>query len=256
MARSVDEQEHTAKRNKILAAAQKLIYTKGFERMTVQDLIDQLGISKGAFFHYFASKRDLLEALIDQMTLEILTHLNAILEDPGLNAAQKLEKYFRSALHWKAERRDLMIAIMHAWYLDENAIVRQKAFDKGMLEQFVPILTRLIEQGNRDGSWNAPHAGAVALMSVYLLQSWGDTLSRKLLNSSSTITRAWLEETVQAYTESMERLLGAPAGSLTLFDVDELAVWFLPAAHEQMDAPSASEKVSFAPTQITERENR
>ncbi|MCX8062027.1 MAG: TetR/AcrR family transcriptional regulator, partial [Anaerolineales bacterium] len=201
MARLIDEQEHTAKRKRILDAALRLIYTKGFERMTIQDLIAELGISKGALFHYFPSKRELLEALVDQMTTDILHHLTPILEDHTLNARQKLEKYFRAALHWKTERRDLLIAITRAWYLDENAIVRQKAFDKGMIEQLVPILVQLIEQGNHDGCWNVAQPKAVATMSVYLLQSLGDTLSRQLLSPSPTLDRTWLENILEAYTQ-------------------------------------------------------
>lgn len=255
MARSIDEQEHAAKRKKILDAAQRLIYTKGFERMSIQDLIAELGISKGAFFHYFPSKRELLEALIDQMTTEILAHLTPILEDPSLNARQKLEKYFRAGLHWKTARRDLLTAIVRAWYLDENAIVRQKAFDKGMIEQFVPILTQLIEQGNCDGCWQVTRPEIVAIMSVYVLQSLGDTFARQLLSSSPNLDRAWLETTLRAYTEGMERLLGAPAGSLTLLDLDEIALWFLPSANERAE-DSSSSKTSTQSISATEKENR
>lgn len=251
MARSIDEREHASKRKRILEAAQRLIYTKGFERMTVQDLIVELGISKGAFFHYFPSKRELLEALIDQMTTEILDHLSPILADPTLNAQQKLEKYFRAALHWKTERRDLLIAITRAWYLDENAIVRQKAFDKGMIERFVPILTQLIEQGNREGCWHALHPETVAVMSVYLLQGLGDTLSRQLISPESSLDRAGLENTLKAYTAGMERLLGAPTGSLNFLDLEEVALWFLPEA----ETHSSDQLASVSPSSETQREN-
>ena len=56
MARILKEEEHTAKRNEILDAALQLVYSKGYEKMTIQDILDQLQISKGAFYHYFDSK--------------------------------------------------------------------------------------------------------------------------------------------------------------------------------------------------------
>ncbi|GAB4480015.1 MAG: TetR/AcrR family transcriptional regulator [Anaerolineales bacterium] len=255
MARSIDEQEHAAKRKRILEAALRLIYVKGFERLTIQDLITALGISKGAFFHYFPSKSELLEAIIEQITAEVLNHLTPILEDPTLNARQKLENYFRTALHWKTERRELLLAITRAWYLDENAVVRQKAFDKGMVEQLVPILARLFEQGNRDGCWQVPQPETFAIMSVYLLQSFGDTLSRQLLSPSPQLNREGLEETIRAYTTGMERLLGAPAGSLTLLDPDEIALWFLPSPSERAEAPSSTQTLSAQPSLETQREN-
>ena len=66
MARIVKEEEYVEKRNEILAVAQRLVYTKGYEQMTIQDMLDELQISKGAFYHYFGSKQALLEALIEE----------------------------------------------------------------------------------------------------------------------------------------------------------------------------------------------
>lgn len=238
MARPLNEQEHAAKRQKILAAAQRFIYTKGFERLTIQELIKELGISKGAFFHYFSSKSDLLEAIIDQMTAEILNHLNAIVADATLNAQQKLEKYFQAALRWKTERREFLIAILRAWHLDENAVVRQKVFAKGV-EQLTPILTQLIEQGNQEGCWKVSQAAAVARMSIYLLQGLSDTLAQQLLAPAPTLDRLWLEDTLRAYTEAMERLLGMQPGCLTLLDPDALALWFLPASNQTAESPAS-----------------
>ncbi len=56
---------HAARRNEILDVAQRLIYTKGYEQMTIQDILSDLQISKGAFYHYFDSKQALLEAIIE-----------------------------------------------------------------------------------------------------------------------------------------------------------------------------------------------
>ena len=64
MARAVKEQEYVAKRNGILDAMQRFVYTKGYEQMTIQDILDDLQISKGAFYHYFDSKQAVLEALV------------------------------------------------------------------------------------------------------------------------------------------------------------------------------------------------
>jgi AcrR family transcriptional regulator len=49
MARIVKEEEYAARRNEILDAAQRLVYTKGYEHMTIQDILDDRHISKGAF---------------------------------------------------------------------------------------------------------------------------------------------------------------------------------------------------------------
>ena len=76
MARTVNEQDRTLKRSEILDAAQRLVYTKGYEQMAIQDILDALKISKGAFYHYFGSKQDLLEALVERMQQEAQERFN------------------------------------------------------------------------------------------------------------------------------------------------------------------------------------
>ena len=54
MARTVKEPD--VRRNEILDVAQQFFYTKGYEQTSVHDIIDQIGIAKGTFYHYFGSK--------------------------------------------------------------------------------------------------------------------------------------------------------------------------------------------------------
>ena len=51
-------------RKRILDAAQAMILDRGFAGMSVEQLIQSLGLTKGAFFHHFRSKSDLARSLI------------------------------------------------------------------------------------------------------------------------------------------------------------------------------------------------
>src|SRR5215216_6388115 len=126
MARSVNEKEYALKRNQILDVTQRLIYTKGYEQMAIQDILDELRISKGAFYHYFDSKPALLEALIERIQQETLQILTPIVEDAHLTALAKLQRYFDTAVQWKTARKAFLIELLRIWYTDHNAIVRQK----------------------------------------------------------------------------------------------------------------------------------
>lgn len=53
-----------ATRERILDAAQNLILDRGYVGMTVEHVLDELGITKGAFFHHFKTKDDLAKALL------------------------------------------------------------------------------------------------------------------------------------------------------------------------------------------------
>src|SRR5919204_3346182 len=102
MARILKKEEHTAKRNEILDVALRLVYSKGYDKMTIQDILDELRISKGAFYHYFDSKADVLEALVERMVVEqVEPLLFSIVQDPHLTALEKLQGYFDTSVRWK-----------------------------------------------------------------------------------------------------------------------------------------------------------
>lgn len=126
MARKIKEGERAARIDEILDAAQALIQTKGYEQMTIQDLLDALGISKGAFYYYFDSKQALLEALVERMVEQVMAVLRPLVDDERLPALAKLEAVFRTAAGWKDERRDLLAELTRVWYADENVLVRDK----------------------------------------------------------------------------------------------------------------------------------
>ena len=81
MARMIDVTTKVAKTNEILDCAQRLIYTKGYADMSIQDIINELGISKGAFFHYFPSKSALLEAMLERTSEQGMAVVTPIVDD-------------------------------------------------------------------------------------------------------------------------------------------------------------------------------
>src|SRR5215475_1487941 len=101
MARSVNEKEYALKRNQILDATQRLIYTRGYEQMTIQDILDELQISKGAFYHYFDSKLALLSAVIERMQAGMEQSLPSLVDDPDTPALDKLQRFFATLFLWK-----------------------------------------------------------------------------------------------------------------------------------------------------------
>src|SRR5215472_1404116 len=132
MARIIKEEEYAGKRNAILDVVQRLVYSKGYEQMTIQDILDDLQISKGAFYHYFDSKPALLEALVERMEVEVEKLLLPIVHDPEVAALQKLQRFFDTINQFKTARKDFLLALMQSWYKDENAIVRQKMTMRGI----------------------------------------------------------------------------------------------------------------------------
>ncbi|TIU12412.1 MAG: helix-turn-helix transcriptional regulator, partial [Mesorhizobium sp.] len=67
----------------LLDCAQRLFFAHGYDNTTVNDIIREAGLSKGAFYHYFASKEALLEALAARLARDSFTELKPVLDDPS-----------------------------------------------------------------------------------------------------------------------------------------------------------------------------
>jgi AcrR family transcriptional regulator len=225
MARIVKEEEFAARRNEIITVAQRLVYTKGYEQMAIQDILDELHISKGAFYHYFGSKVALLEALIEKMKEEALQLIIPIVEDPHLPTLEKIQRFFDTAARWKTARKTYILSLVRVWYADENAIVRQKVLTKVIIET-APLLTGIIRQGIQEGILNTPFPDQAGEIVLFLMQSLGDAFIPLLLSGETKGDEFQRTESlVAAYTDALERILGAPTGSLQLIDTATLKEW-------------------------------
>jgi AcrR family transcriptional regulator len=233
MPRTVDHAARTLRRDEFIDAAQRLMQTKGYEQMSVQELLSDLGASKGAFYHYFDSKQALLQAMVDRMGDVVTANLAAIVETPGLAPVARLERFFSETATWKTERKDLFVALLRVWYSDDNAIVRDK-LRRDSMRRLAPLLARIIEEGNATGAFDARHPAEAAQVVVALMFSVGDIVGERFTaDDLSGRARAAVERVGASFTEALERVLGARAGSLQLMDESTLDAWFGPATRPE-----------------------
>jgi AcrR family transcriptional regulator len=226
MARTLNAAAHTVRREAFVDVAQRLIQVKGYEQMSVQDVLDELEASRGALYHYFDSKQALLEAVIDRMVDNAIALLAPALDDPKLSAVQKLEAVFAGSARWKAEHKDLVLAILEVWISDDNALVREK-YRRHALERLVPLLSPIIREGIEHGLFSTSSPEHTASILVMLIQAFGDAATDLFLaRQANKVTFEVVERTTAAFTESFERILGIPRGSLTLIDGPNLRLWF------------------------------
>ncbi len=223
MARVV--KEHSVRRNEILDVGKRLVYTRGYEQMTIQDILDELHISKGAFYHYFDSKQALLEALTEQMLETSKLLVTPIVENMDWSGPEKLQRFFAVIGQWKTEQKAFLLALIRIWYTDDNAIVRQKVHARGVKE-IAPLLTRIIQQGTQEGIWTNSYPEQVSEIVIVLLQGLSDSLSELLLSFEGRDDILVRMETIAAmYNDALERLLGASPGSILIVENEILKGW-------------------------------
>lgn len=237
VARVVNEAEHALRRDAFLDAAQRLVRTKGYERMTVQDVLDDLQMSKGAFYHYFDSKQALLAALVDRMSRETEALLMSLAYDPHLPALDKLQSFRAALARWKTAHKDFLLALLRTWHADDNAAMRQKT-RAAIAVRITPLLTVIIRQGVQEGVLATRYPDTVAGVVTSLIQDLNDTLGGLLLSQSPGRDALQLaERTVATYSDALERVLGAPSGSLSLAEAEMLEAWFVSPVSKEATQP-------------------
>jgi AcrR family transcriptional regulator len=213
------------RRSEILDVARRLFYRKGYEQTSVQDIISEIGIAKGTFYHYFCSKQDLLDAMIERMIAQTLQSLEPLVADDHLSALEKFERFFSDLADWKVENKAFLLDIMNIWYKDENAILRHKVTTSS-IEKTMPLLVQIIEQGMAEGVFASEYPADMAEIVLQLGQSLSDTLAKIILNEAhSDDTLAIIERKTIVYHHAIERTLNAPTGSIKLFDLDQVKPW-------------------------------
>jgi AcrR family transcriptional regulator len=224
MSRTIKEPD--LRRAEIVDAAQTLIYTKGYEQMAIQDILDQLQISKGAFYHYFDSKQALLDALVERMQADAEAVMGPISADPSLPALEKINRLFLTAGRWKLAQKDYLLAMLKIWYADQNAIVRQK-IQARLLKETGSLITSVILQGVREGVFTSTYPEWIGTIALGLVLALGDRYAEILLSDEArSIGLERIQGINAAYTEALERVLGAQPGSIELIDVESLKQWF------------------------------
>jgi AcrR family transcriptional regulator len=226
MARTVNVEVRKVRRDAFLDVAQRLIQTKGYEQMSIQDVLDELEASRGALYHYFDSKEALLDGVVERFADRAMSPVASILADPDLPALRKLEKVLGEIANYKAEQKPLVLAIIEVWKSDGNVLTREK-IRRLTATRLEPILRTVIRQGIDEGLIICSSPDEMARVLVYLVQGYQELAGEHFTaRQAGTISLDEVLRTHAAFTEAFERILGIAHGSVTLTDEPTLRYWF------------------------------
>lgn len=152
---------------RILDVSQWLFLEKGYENTTIQDIVDELGgLTKGAVYHHFKSKEEIMDAVGDRMFFSN-NPFEAVRGRTDLNGLQKLREAVR--LNQSDEERVRLTAqsipIAKSPRLLQEMIVSNR-------KVLTPYFLELIEEGNRDGSMHTDYPREIAELLPLLTSLW------------------------------------------------------------------------------------
>ena len=233
MVRMVNEAAYEARRNAILDAAQQAVETRGYEQMALADLLGELHISSGAFYHYFDSRPALLSALVARQGDQLEARVLPIIHDPTLAALDKIQRFFATLNQEKLEHKLLVLAYLRVWYGDENAIVRHKLYSAS-IKRFTPWLEEIIRQGGEEGVFTTSYPDQTARIIISLFEDLGYATAELLLvEEHGPDDLSGLARITEASADALERVLGAKPGSLPRASREELSQWLVQSPQKQ-----------------------
>lgn len=166
MARNKYPEETT---NQILTVALNLFIQKGYEQTSIQDIINGLGgLTKGAIYHHFKSKEEIMQAVIDHLFKGVDEMLSSVRDDKELNGLEKLRKISRVSLSNPAQNEMASAA--------PNLLRNPKllaAQIEHLIEKAIPVYIQpIIEQGMRDGSIQTDYPRELSEVLLILTNLW------------------------------------------------------------------------------------
>ena len=215
--------DHPNTKAQIVAAAWQLFATQGYDGATVEAIIDKVGVSKGAFYHYFASKEDVLDAVVEHMTGQALDHIKSSLQDASLSAIDKLNRFLSASRNWRLANIGLLRGILPVLFRDENVIIRHKISLRNVALA-LPVLADIIAQGVKEGVFDSVDPEETARLILHLAGEWGEVQTKALLEAPGAPENlALFQRRLNLFTSALERILAAPKVSLETVDPETLS---------------------------------
>jgi AcrR family transcriptional regulator len=206
------------RRSELLDCAQALFLARGYDRASLNDVIAAAGVSKGAFYHYFASKEALLEALAERFAREALAQIQDVLDAHHPDALTRLNAFLARSRQNKLETAATAWALFEVLFRRENLVLFHR-INAAMGALFIPVLAKIIAQGVAEGTFHTFDPEGVAEMLLQLGGATHDLVARAVAAGSvDQMNEAigGLEQRVRLYEIALDRILGLPDGSVRL----------------------------------------
>lgn len=177
----------------ILSISAKLFLENGYDKTSIQDIINELGMSKGVIYYHFKSKEEILDAIINQTFQESTQRLSELVRSTqAANAREKLSIVLEKSLD--SQQQYSFEDVLEPHVKNPQFII---ASIQSTLEKSAPILEKVIREGMKDGSIMTDHPKECAETFLILITVWCNPIfSRR--NREETIKQLkFLQHTIR-----------------------------------------------------------
>jgi len=197
------------RRMELILAAEKLFKEKGFEDTSVSDITDAVGVSHGTFFYYFESKNEILKAVINYYVGQDKELLEKFAFDDSMSAVKKIQMILDISLGPQEQSANSENKLVQYLHKEGNELLHSE-YVRTTQSITLPLITRIIEQGNREGTLDVKYPQETVEYCLYLINDIQHQI-RYAPRSNEAYYRK-----VRALEIILTRILGMKDGSISL----------------------------------------
>jgi Transcriptional regulator len=154
--------------SKILLCAAELFAENGFDATTLQEITEKAQLSKGAVYHHFTSKQQIMDCLIQKQIDEINGNFIDLVNQTDLCAKEKLNKLANQFCDSHMQH----LLIQAKWV--ENNPGALLITTKNTLTHISNSVSEIIQQGTKNGEFDCSYPDEVASILCLMLDIWID----------------------------------------------------------------------------------
>ena len=211
MARSADNHEN--KKRELLSVAESIFLIKGYEQTSIADILEESGISKGGFYHYFSSKEDILSESISKIIDESIEYLKPVVENIDLDAVEKFKLFMIKKSEFQKEK--IEYAKLLASILQSD--LYQYKYSMIASQKMVGPLSRIIEQGVAEGVFHVAYPRETADILIRSIISVVQSPFYEEYMSDRDINRKYLI----SLKDVIANTLGISSNEFSIYDEDK-----------------------------------
>lgn len=218
------------KRISILETAERLFFEKGYEQTSIQDILDALSMSKGGFYHHFASKEAILSEICENRVVASLGQLKWELFGANGGPIDKLNLLLRKVNLFEREDTAFVALLLKVGYVDGDVRIRDR-IRSVVIAQLKSFVDDVIAEGIKSEDFFVRNPGQIGSI-ILGMTADNDDYACRVLAKDADNPECVIEiaDRLNACRDAVETLLSAPFGSVELFDTTRLVSAYREAA--------------------------
>ena len=210
------------KRQQLLDAAEGLFCQKGYEGTSVQDILNAATLSKGGFYHHFASKEEVIHALCKRRgeraaayTVEALKQANTPLG--------RINAVLYGFIPLRIEEASYVKMVLEGIDRPEGRAVAM-SYQDSLAKHFLPLLQSEVANAAAAGVVFPPVKDMESIILHTVNHCWMEVaaLMKKSLQENSRLDQLALLGIMEKYRRAVEVLLDAPYGTMEIIRIEEV----------------------------------